>query len=356
MDLLRDDIWINDIDRVINQNKDLLMLDNKTIFITGATGLVCSPVVDILIRMNELYERNIKIIVAGRDESRVRSRFGDYVDKPYFSYVVYDSTKNNEFDFECDYIIHGASNAYPKKIASEPVETILGNVLGLKQILDFAKNLSDIKNTRIVYVSSSEVYGNKLNDRPHFENEYGAVDILNPRNSYAEGKRAAENLSISYAQEHGVDVVIARPGHIYGPTASETDNRVSSMWSYDAAFGKDIVMKSEGAQLRSYTYCIDCASAILVLLIKGEGSNAYNISNPNSIITIKEMAQVLASIGDVNLIKEEADSQIIKAFNPMYNSSLDSSKLEGLGWKGCFDSEEGFEHTIKILKNEKKEV
>ena len=45
-------------------------------------------------------------------------------------------------------------------------------------------------------------------------------------------------------------------------------------------------MKSAGSQLRSYCYSLDCATALLAILLSGESQNAYNISNPNSIITI----------------------------------------------------------------------
>ena len=116
--------------------------------------------------------------------------------------------------------------------------------------------------------------------------------MLNPRNSYSISKCAAETLCASYYDEYGVDSVIIRPGHIYGPTAQETDNRVSSAWAYCVARGKDIVMKSDGSQIRSYCYCLDSASAILKVMLKGSPVKAYNISNPTSIISIKQMAEV----------------------------------------------------------------
>ena len=75
-------------------------------------------------------------------------------------------------------------------------------------------------------------------------------------------------------------------------------------------------MKSDGAQIRSYCYCLDCASAILKVLFSGEKGMAYNISNPNSIITIKEMAQILAKASGVKLrmeIPTEEEKKILVA-------------------------------------------
>ena len=139
---------------------------------------------------------------------------------------------------------------------------------------------------RIVYISSSEVYGNKIIEKPRQVNDYSGIDLLNPRNSYSISKCAAETLCASYYQQYGVNSSIIRPGHIYGPTLVENDNRISQEWCINAINNQNIIMKSEGKQVRSYCYCLDCASAILTVLIKGESVKAYNISNPDSIISI----------------------------------------------------------------------
>ena len=144
--------------------------------------------------------------------------------------------------------------------------------------------------------------------------------------------------------------MIVRPGHIYGPTANESDNRVSSMWPFAVAKGEDIIMKSEGLQIRSYCYCLDCASAIITVLLRGRSATAYNISNPDSIISIRELAEQLAESADVNLRIELPTKEERKSFNPMSNSSLDSTELIKIGWKGLFDAKKGLSHTVSILK------
>ena len=348
MTLYDSQIWVNDIDTVISFIPELKKLKKKNVLITGAAGLVCSSVADILIRYNEIASAEIQIYAAGRNEHKMKERFSTYYDKDYFHFVPYDSSRtDNQFDFQSDYIIHGAANSSPKKIVKEPVETMLGNFFGIKYLLDYARE-SETK--RILYISSSEVYGKKDRKSAAKEYDYGYIDILDSRNSYSIGKQSAETLCISYADEYGLDSVIARPGHIYGPTANITDNHVSSFWAYNAAMGQDIVMKSDGSQIRSYVYCLDCAAAILKILICGKKSKAYNISNPNSIISIKEMAQLLCAAGNVKMRLETASLDEKKGFNPMIDSSLDSSSLIELGWKGCFDADTGFSHTVQILK------
>ena len=63
-------------------------------------------------------------------------------------------------------------------------------------------------------------------------------------------------------------------------------------------------MKSDGSQIRSYCYCLDCASAMLKVLLCGENCHAYNISNPDSIISIKQMAEILVKSAGVELRME----------------------------------------------------
>lgn len=348
MNIYDSPLWKADLDEIVASLPELSELAGKSVMITGAAGLICSSVVDILFRYNDTHDVPVHIYAAGRWPEEMEGRFGDLVNRKDFTFVVYDASRtDNVLSVKCDYIIHGASNAFPGMIIKEPVETMLSNFTGMKYLLDYARQNSV---RRVLYISSSEVYGRKEDDQPYREGEYGYIDLLNPRNSYSVGKRAAETLCASYAVEYGVESVIVRPGHIYGPTASPHDNRVSSAWAYAVARGEDIVMKSDGAQIRSYCYCLDCASAMLKVLLRGENTHAYNISNPSSIISIREMAELLTKAGNVRLIFEEASEAEKKGFNPMHNSSLDSSNLLGLNWQGLFDAHEGFVHTVSILK------
>lgn len=340
--------WISDIDETLAVLPELKELCGKVIMITGCSGLIGSAVVDVIIRWNETHSGKINIIAAGRSEGKIRKRFFPYAEKEWFTIVCYDaSSTNNVFNFTCDYIIHGASNASPNKVIKEPVETMMSNFIGVKCLLDYVK---ERRVKRLLYISTSEVYGKKDNDRPNKSNEYGGIDILNPRNSYSIGKCAAETLCVSYYKEYGVESVIVRPGHIYGPTATISDNRVSSMWAYAAVKGEDIVMKSDGAQIRSYCYCLDCASAILKVLLRGDCVKAYNVSNEESVISISKLAEILAKKAGVKLIFDIPNNLEKNAFNPMMNSSLDGSELQLLGWNGLYNAERGITHTIKILK------
>lgn len=346
MEVCNSQIYSSDILRVVGALSALRLPCNKTILVTGATGLICSAVVDVLAELSILRNLNWNIIIAARNVQKAKERFSRYEEKSNISYFRYDISDSCDFPNGINYIIHGAGNAYPALYSEKPAETLSTSVKGIEDILRY----SVANKTRILYVSSSEVYGRLQNIKPIKENEYGYIDILNPRSSYSMGKRAGETLCASFVSEFGTDCVIVRPGHVYGPTASLQDNRVSSSFMYAASHGQNLVMKSDGEQIRSYCYCLDCASAIVTALFMGESGEAYNISNRDSICTIKEMAECFSKAGGVDLHFDLPSEKERRAFNPMINSSLNSKKLESLGWKAVFSKEEGFEHSVNIIR------
>ena len=153
----------------------------------------------------------------------------------------------------------------------------------------------------------------------------------------------------AYNTEYNLRTLIVRPGHIYGPSASKKDMRISSEFAFLSAEGKHLELKSSGLQKRSYCYSIDCAAQILTVLLKGEPGEAYNIGH-DEITSIREMASFYAKAGNVKLIMLQPTSQELAAFNPMNNATLDNTKIKSLGYKNLFSVEEGCIHTVKILK------
>ena len=342
------DGYFRDIDKVIEIIPNIKRLFNTCIAVSGASGLIGSAVVDTLLRLNSNYGAGIKIITIGRNRDHITNRF-NYSNSNDYSFIEYDFLSNRDFDLDTDFFIHCAGICSPTLYLSKPVETIRGCISGLNVVLENAKK-NNIK--RVLFVSSSEVYGIKNNNNPFKESEFGYVNSFDIRSCYPCAKKAAESLCVAYAKEYEIDIVVARPGHIYGPCISEADDRVFAYFVRSALRHDNIILKSNGNQLRSYCYTLDCSSSILTVLCNGQKSNAYNVSNPNSIASVRDLAEEFASVAMIDVVYDIPNSQEIERFNMMNNSSLDSAKIEGLGWRGLFDLHEGVVASLAYSSHE----
>lgn len=295
-------------------------LNGSKILIAGASGLIGSSLVKALV-LNPLI--NYTVYALGRDLIKLEEIFSDY---RKFNLVLLegDVSKKLNLKEKFDYIIDCASNANPASFSRCPVETILGNICGVNNLLAYGVQN---KLQRFLYVSSGEVYG-EGGRNPFIEEHSSYINNLNPRACYPISKRAAENLCIAYAQEYKADVVIARPCHIYGPNFLKTDDRAYAQFFRKARNGEDIVLKSAGLLNRSWCYVRDCVSALLFILLKGASNEAYNISDTP--MTIKDFAEAIALESRVKVVYDIPDESITRPI--ISKGILDSSKLRRLGW------------------------
>ena len=343
-------IYYDDLKIVAELSLPWEQIKGKSILIAGATGLICSFMVDVLMCRNENFGDNIKIFAMGRNKKNATKRFHHYFNEENFIFLEHDVIKTFNYEYHFDYIVHGASNSYPQAYSLDPVGTIQGNIFGINNILEYAIN-HNIKRT--LYISSGEIYG-QGNCIGGFKEDYsGYVDCINPRSSYPSGKRTSETLSISYSKQYNLDVVIARPCHIYGAPFTNMDNRAVPQFIRNVLNNQDIVLKSDGMQMRSYCYIVDCVSALLTILFYGKKGQAYNIADEKSEITIRNLAQIIANYENKKIVFENPDDIEKVGYSLITNSVLCSDKLFGLGWTAKFDIKTGLKRTINILKSMK---
>lgn len=318
-------------------------LSGCNILVTGATGLIGGCLTEALM-MNPL--RDYQVFASGRDESRLRHRFNKFQNDLGLRFLIMDVTSPLDCNYSFDYIIHAASYAGPAAFTKMPVEVMRANIDGVCNLITYG-----MKNgmKRFLYLSSGEVYGES--DGREFTEDYsGYVDCTSPRSCYPSSKRAAESLCSSYKAEYDVDVVIARPCHTYGPYFSDTDNRVYAQFIRNILNDQDIVMKSSGEQFRSWCYVVDCVSGLLHLLLKGASGEAYNIANPESNITIKELANTVAEIGGKNVVIVPPEQSESAGYNPVNKSVYSIKKTKSLGWEPKTSLKTGFRHSIDELR------
>lgn len=270
-----------------------------------------------------------RVIAMGRNAAVAEERFGPADD--IYSFCRQDVTEPIVEFSECvDYMIHAASNADPVRMAKDPAGTLLANVQGTKNLLDYGLSHGM---ERFLFVSSGEIYGQPNAGMDDFTEDYcGPLDLSSPRSCYPEGKRAAEVLCQSCISQLGADVVIVRPCHLFGPTMVPEDSRAVSEFLRNAAAGRNIVMKSAGLMERSHCYIVDAAWALLTVLLTGERGGTYNIADRRYQMRICDFARQAARAGDCQVIFKEPSELERAGYSKTSRAVLDASRLEALGW------------------------
>ena len=351
MNLLDNEKYIQDIEYVAALPLPWEKLAGKTVALSGATGLVGSFLIDVLMHRNQKHNDGVKVVALGRSRERICERFNISKADDSFKAIVQDVNDdlNPELSaIKADYVLHLASNTHPLQYSTDPIGTVITNIIGLKNMLDYA---ADCSAERFVFASSVEVYGENRGDTEYFAEDYlGYIDCNTVRAGYPESKRAGEALCQAYMKQKGLDIVIPRLSRTYGPSMLKTDTKAISQFIKKGVDKENIILKSEGTQLYSYSYVADAVSGLLYCMLIGERGQAYNIADPGSDITLRDMAKLIADYAGTEVVFELPDATEAAGYSKATKAILDSAKLKGIGWKAHYDMEEGLTRTIEVLR------
>lgn len=315
-------------------------LHDKTFLITGATGMVGTHLIDALMLLGD-----VKVYAVGRDKNRAMDRLGSYYDSPLFTFIEQDVCNEFPSDIKPDVIIPLASNTHPLAYSQFPVETMLINIKGAEHAL----NLAVKTGATVLYPSTVEVYGNAIGEDTFSEDYTGKLNLATSRSCYTESKRTAEALCQSYIAEKGAKVKIVRLSRLFGPTMLMSDSKASSQFIKKALAHEDIILKSEGNQLFSYTYITDAVRAMLHVLVHGEEGTAYNISCESCDVRLKEFASLCAQYNGKDVIFELPSETERKGFSVAQKAVLDNTRLRSIGWAPLYDMKDALWRTLDII-------
>ena len=343
----------NIVEEYANYSIDWEYFNNKTIMISGATGMVGKCLIDILMHKNFTDNLNCHVIALGRNIEKAVERFDTYFDDKNFTFLKVDINKPlDDFldKYNIDYILHAASSTHPLQYANDPIGTITANVIGTNNLLDCASK-KNVK--RFLFTSSVEVYGENRKDVDKFDEKYlGYIDCNTLRAGYPESKRTGESLCQAYIKQKNVDVVIARLSRIFGPTMLMSDSKASSQFIRNRVNDEDIVLKSEGLQHYSYSYVFDAVFGLLLCFTKGKCGEAYNIADSKFDVRLRDFATKCAESNGKSVIFDLPDATEKAGYSTATKALLDSSKIVELGYYVQKDFSERIDETINILKKE----
>lgn len=350
LNVIRDEVVQQDLDFVLNSNVDFTKMQNSTILITGATGLIGVSLVRSLIWANWKKNYNIRVLVLVRNTEKAKKIYGSMLERTDLHLIKGDILDKINVDEKIDYIIHCASITSSKTMIEKPVDTIMTSVEGTENILELAK---DKKCKSVVYVSSMEMYGTIKDKNEVTEDDLGYINPLKLRSNYPESKRLCENLCIAYLSQYSIPVKIARLSQTFGAGILEGENRVFAQFARCAINNKNIVLHTKGNSEGNYCYTSDTVAGLLTILLDGENGEAYNVVNPESHTSIIDMAHLVCNKIANNKISVEFEIPENNKYGYAEDTKLklNSDKLSGLGWKPKIGLEESYKRLIKSMQN-----
>ncbi len=327
-----------DAEKIIDK-LDLSDLHEKTILITGASGLVGTYILASLKAFADRHPGRIKTIAVMQSAaSSILQNFLDYEGAEVCNGDLTDYKFCQSLPL-ADYIIHAAGYGQPGMFMADQVKTITLNTFST---LELFKKLKP--GGKFLFISTSEVYSG-LPNPPYKEDQIGTTNTTHPRSCYIEAKRCGEAICNAYRAK-GVDAKSARLCLAYGPGTKRGDKRVLNSFIEKAINGK-IEMMDRGEAKRTYCYIADAVEIMLNILFHGK-EPIYNVGGLSK-TTIAELAEKIGKQMDAPVIFPE-NSTLTMAGAPddvflnMNKVENEFSKIEYISF------DEGLKKTIEWQK------
>lgn len=334
------------LDELLNVNYiDWDKLDGKSFIISGATGMIGSAIVNVLVHIANSKSLDIKIYGLIRNKDKANALFSeDVLGYKHLEFIDKDILLITKDDFcEVDYILHTASSTDSRYMKEHGVELINFAYQSTMHLLELART----KNSSFIFFSSMEVYGTPQLDMKITEEYYGAPNQMEARNSYPESKRLCECLCRCYYEQYKVSTFVIRLTQCFGTKIFGSDSRVFAMFAKSVVENTDIVLKTEGKTKRNYIYTYDAIAGIFTILLNGTPGEAYNIANEDTYCSIREMAELVCRDIADSRIKIRYEISDNSSYLPTLHMNLDCSKLRNLGWTSTVGLKEMFERFIQ---------
>jgi nucleoside-diphosphate-sugar epimerase len=329
------------------------MFERRNVLVAGGAGFIGSHLCDVLVK-----EANVICL-----DSLITSATGNIehlLQDPHFEFINHDITK--QFDlgsfhelerFKVKFqgvqeIYHLATPISKRHFDDFKVAMVLTNSIGTKNILDLAVK----HQAKVLYASSSTLYGPRTSDAHVKETDECHLDHLTQRGAYDEGKRFSEAILETYAEVYGIDIKIARIFRAYGPRMKIFDGNLIPDIILSALEDRDIVLTGDEETHVSMAFVSDIVDGLTRLMSSPIDISLVNLGSDIDTSLVAVAQKVLELTGSSSRVRfEPPGPYAVEASLPDITRAR-----EILGWLPLVRLEQGLKKTIDYAKSHRLQV
>ena len=319
----------------------------KKIIVTGGLGFIGSNLIDLLIKKN--------FSVINIDKISYSSNF--YNLKEYNNSNKYKFIRCNIgerkfkkilFKYKPICIFNLAAETHVDRSIDNPEHFVKSNIVDVYKLLEYFKEYSQKFSSKLIHISTDEVYGDILKGRTSEKYPY------NPSSPYAASKAASDHLVQSYVRTYKIPAIITSCSNNYGP--KQHPEKLIPKLIYNILNNKPLPIYGKGMNSREWIFVKDHCEALIKIFKKGKIGNFYNIgSNKNltnlkvceHLISVAKKNSILGTKVKINFIKDRPGHDIRYALN--------SNKIKReLNWKPRINFKEGIKLTFDWYNKNRK--
>ena len=319
----------------------------KKIIVTGGLGFIGSNLIDLLISKN-YYVINIDKVTYSSSYYNVK----DYKNSKKYKFIKCDIKDNKLkkiiFKYKPIGIFNLAAETHVDRSIDKPESFIQSNIVGIFNLLECFKEYTKKNKSKLIHISTDEVYGDILNGRSSEKYPY------KPSSPYAASKAASDHLVSSYVRTYNIPAIITNCSNNYGP--KQHPEKLIPKMIYNIFNNKPLPIYGKGANSREWIYVKDHCEALLKVFNKGKIGEFYNIGSNKNLSNLQVTKELIKfSKEKINLGKKVKIIFVKDRPGHDIRYALNSNKIKNkLGWSPRTNFRQGIKLTINWYYENKK--
>lgn len=312
----------------------------KKVIVTGGLGFIGSNLIDLLLKK--------KFNVLNIDKITYSSNFynvKDFFKSKKYKFIKCDignkKIKDILFQYKPDCIFNLAAETHVDRSIDNPKSFIKSNIVGVHNLLECFKDYSKKYKSRLIHVSTDEVYGDVLTGRSSENYPY------RPSSPYAASKAASDHLVSSYVRTYKIPAIVTNCSNNYGPR--QHPEKLIPKLIYNILNNRPLPIYGKGTNSREWIFVKDHCEALIKIFQKGEEGEFYNIGSNRNLNNLEVCQKLLKFSKKLNMISNKVKIIFVKD-RPGHDVryALNSNKIKKkLRWFPKTSFEKGIDLTFK---------